>query len=150
MSSLVLKLAVAFAISVMAGGSSGCALGAELSDDYHVCNNKAFSNLDFSQCGGDEINRQEARLNGAWKKALACFNNSDDTDRDAKQSLLAEQRLWIKWKDAACEFYYPKSEKAANTGFAGREGEAISYGSCRAQIIAERAEFFETFVKECR
>lgn len=150
MSSLALKFAAAVAISFVAGGSFSCALGAELSAKYHECNNKAYSNLDFSQCGGDEINHQEKRLNGAWKKALACFDNSDETARDAKQSLITEQRLWIKWKEVACKFYYPQSEKAANIGFAGREGEAISYGGCKADIIAERAEFFEQFAKECR
>ena len=137
----VLATAVVFSVA---------ASGAELSPTYQKCNDKAFSNIDFSDCGGAEIKRQEKRLNTVWKKVLACFDDSDETTRDAKQSLLAEQRLWIKWKDTACKFYYPQTAKAANTGFAGREGEAIHYGACKAGIIAERADFFEDFAKECR
>jgi uncharacterized protein YecT (DUF1311 family) len=124
--------------------------GAELSAAYQHCNDKAVSNPDFEQCGGDEINRQDKRLNLAWKKALACFDHADGTSRDAQRSLLEEQRLWIKWKDAACGFYYPHSQNAGPVGFAGREGEVIHFGYCKANILAERATFFEAFAKECR
>lgn len=124
--------------------------GAELSAAYQQCNDKAVSNPDFEQCGADEINRQDKRLNLAWKKALACFDHADGTSRDAQQSLLGEQRLWIKWKDSACGFYYPHNPNAGPVGFAGREGEVIHFGYCKADILAERATFFEIFAKECR
>jgi uncharacterized protein YecT (DUF1311 family) len=120
-----------------------------LSPEYAQCMQRVATNPDFAACGDREVKKQEDHLNAAWKKALACFDESDNTARDAKNSLVREQRLWITWKDAACNFYFPSKPTDANFGFAGREGQAIAAPSCKAGIISERAAFLDGFAKDC-
>jgi uncharacterized protein YecT (DUF1311 family) len=48
------------------------------------------------------------------------------------QSLLDEQRSWVKFKDSACTFY--------NSGDFGREGQMLRYGECKASIVAQRVK----------
>src|SRR5690348_17015437 len=99
------------------------------SPEYQACVASKKANVDFGQCGDAEIKRQEARLNAAWKQAFACFDG--ESMAAAKQSFLDEQRLWVKWKDAACGFY--SDGKAF-----GREGQTLSYPACRASVIQQR------------
>ena len=121
----------------------------DLSPDYMKCLKTALTNIQFDACGAAEINKQEARLALAWKKAVSCFDETNRTEKDAKQSLVEEERLWIKWKVAACGFYFPSNSDDANFGFAGREGQTISAPSCRAGIVSQRASFLEGFAKSC-
>jgi uncharacterized protein YecT (DUF1311 family) len=110
------------------------------SPEWQKCINGTTTNYDWSQCGSAEIKRQEARLNAAWKKAFACFDTEEM--RAPKQDFLEEQRLWIKWKESSCNFY------SDGQAF-GREGQVLSYFSCRASVIAQRSEFLERFGKDC-
>ena len=80
------------------------AYGDDLSTQYRDCVNRTTSNYDWGQCGGHAVARQDARLNTAWKTALKCFDDSDQTQKDAKQALIEEERLWIIWKEKACNF----------------------------------------------
>lgn len=109
-------------------------------DDYRKCVNSDATNFDWSQCGAAEINRQEALLNSAWKKAFNCFNGA--YMMKAKQDFLDEQRLWIKWKDSSCKFY-------ENGDAFGREGAVLGFPQCRISVIAERTKYLENFEKGC-
>jgi uncharacterized protein YecT (DUF1311 family) len=126
------------------------AYGDDLSTQYRDCVNRTTSNYDWGQCGGHAVARQDARLNTAWKTALKCFDDSDQTQKDAKQALIEEERLWIIWKEKACNFYFPQNDSDSPHGFAGREGQVLDAASCRAGIIADRARFFEDFAKDCQ
>ncbi|RWU25478.1 hypothetical protein DM813_07090 [Pseudomonas alkylphenolica] len=67
---------------------------------YSQCMQTAQTTLDMNNCNGAEIDRQDARLNSAYKKAMA-------TLEPAQQSQLRDaQRLWIKYRDANCKLYF--------------------------------------------
>ena len=122
----------------------------DTSATYKHCIASTSINPEWAACGEAEVARQETRLNAAWKRALACFDEGDPTARDAKKSLVDEEKLWIAWKDAACGFYYPRGNDAAPNGFAGREGEVLSAPQCKIAIVSERAHWLENFGKDCR
>jgi uncharacterized protein YecT (DUF1311 family) len=132
-----MKLRLIFALLGVALGASQA--GAQ-SPELQKCVAGAKANVEYSQCGEAEIKRQEARLNGAWRQAFACFD--DEAMAAAKQSFLEEQRLWVKWKDASCGFY------SDGQAF-GREGQVLSYPACRAAVIQQRTQFLDKFGKEC-
>jgi len=138
--------AYAFSLAIFVALDLHAAKAGELTKEYTDCINRTSSNSDWDDCGVAEINRQEARLNSAWQKALLLFDGTDQTSRDAKASLIEEERLWIKWKDAACKFYYPSKPGDASEGWAGREGEVLHAPGCKAAIISERATFLEDLV----
>jgi uncharacterized protein YecT (DUF1311 family) len=110
------------------------------SPELRKCIDSTKTNPDWSQCGEAEINRQEARLNAAWKQAFACFDSAEMSA--SKQDFLDEQRLWIKWKESSCKFYFE------GQAF-GREGQVLSYPACRAAVISQRTRFLEKFGKDC-
>jgi uncharacterized protein YecT (DUF1311 family) len=110
------------------------------SPEWKKCIDGTKTNVEWSRCGEAEVNRQEARLNAAWKKAFACFDSAEMSA--SKQDFLEEQRLWVKWKDASCGFY------SDGQAF-GREGQVLSYPACRAAVIQQRTQFLDKFGKEC-
>ena len=133
---------------LLAGAANSNCCAAET--QYDACINHTGSNVEWGQCGQQEIERQEAHLNTAWKKAYACFDTTTPTERDARQSFLDEQRTWIKWKDAACAFYYPINSQDDGVGFAGREGQVLGAPRCKIAIISDRTRWLEAFTKDCR
>ncbi|MDD2048921.1 lysozyme inhibitor LprI family protein [Pseudomonas putida] len=67
---------------------------------YSQCMQTAQSTLDMNNCNGAEIKHQDARLNGAYKKAMTALEPAQQAQlRDA-------QRLWIKYRDTNCKLYY--------------------------------------------
>jgi uncharacterized protein YecT (DUF1311 family) len=52
------------------------------------------------ECIGDEYSRQDKRLNGAYRKPMASLKG------ERKKQLLEAQRLWAKYTEANCGFYY--------------------------------------------
>jgi uncharacterized protein YecT (DUF1311 family) len=100
---------------------------------YDACANKAASNVDYSDCGTAWIAREEARLNARWKSLYAGLPVA------SKRDVLTEQRAWIAYKDKSCLW-------RAN-GDWGREGQVIFYPTCRAKVIADRADYL-TMVKK--
>ena len=117
---------------------------------YEACINRTASNPEWNACGQQEIARQEARLNGAWKKALACFDTTSPTGRDAKESFIDEEKIWAKWKDRACGFYFPRTGRDDSFGFAGREGQVLGAPQCKIAIIRDRAAWLESFSRDCQ
>lgn len=113
------------------------ASAADLSGAYKACITRNSTNSAWAACGGDEIERQERHLNQIWNSKLGCF----DKRSDAWQRLLDEQRAWLKWKDNACRFYGANDRDGSR--MFGREGQVLDGPACRAEIIAQRAEFLE-------
>jgi len=120
-----------FAVMTTAGSA------AELSRAYQACVNRNTTNSAWGACGGDEIDRQERHLNQVWSSKLGCF----DKRSEAWQRLLDEQRTWLKWKDGACRFYGANDRDGSR--MFGREGQVLDGPACRAEIVAQRAEFLE-------
>ena len=101
---------------------------------YDGCAAKAVSNVDYSDCGSAWIMREDKRLNAAWKRLYP------DLPPQSKKDLLAEQRLWIAYKDKSCLW-------RAN-GDWGREGQVIAYPTCRAKVIGDRAAYLEMMIAD--
>ena len=101
--------------------------GQKLTKEYDQCMGATDTNAGFSACSSAEIDRQEKLLSGAWSKASTAMKARAPSSHPA---LLREQRAWITYKDAACQFYL--------TGDFGSFGTVLHFGECKAQVIAER------------
>lgn len=109
--------------------------GAAVADDaYDKCiETSDGSNPAWSKCGAALLEREDVRLNEAWKRVFAQF------DGRVRNELQEEQRAWIAFKEKSCLFF-------ANGGF-GREGQVLAFPTCRARIIAARTEELEEYAK---
>ncbi|WP_163265102.1 lysozyme inhibitor LprI family protein [Chelativorans alearense] len=85
----------------------------------------------WAECGGDWLKREDDRLNATWKKVFA------QTDGRTKADLLAEQRLWVAYKEGACRFF-------AN-GDWGSKGRVLDYVACQAGVMAARRTDLEGY-----
>lgn len=107
------------------GGSSALGECLERSDG---------TNMAWGICGEAEVERQELRLDAAWKRV------SPMLDPKSRADLLTEQRAWISFKDKSCLYF-------AN-GQWGRQGQVLDFPACRAAVIAKRADYLESLVHD--
>lgn len=85
-------------------------------DEYDACVEQSDgSNHAWAEYGGAWIEREDKKLNQAWKQLL------DGASDQMKADLRTEQRAWIAYKDASCMFYA--------SGEFGREGQVLSFPS---------------------
>lgn len=106
----------------------------DLSVEFDKCMKSAITNSNFSSCNQKEINYQEKQLSKAWKNLSVEIKQ---VSLNAYKELLTEQKLWIKYKDSACNYF---SVEEDNMYVFGHEGNSLHYGSCKANIIAERVK----------
>ena len=125
--------------SVFLLGGFNAVCGAELSKEYTSCINSKQTNTDWGICSTEEIDRQEKSLSQIWKEAYEAMKSAS---LNGAQSLLEEQRAWVKFKDAACSFYW--------SGGFGREGQELSFGECKAMTIVQRIEGLTELLKELK
>ncbi|MFK8332928.1 lysozyme inhibitor LprI family protein [Pseudomonas sp. BJa5] len=92
---------------------------------YSQCMKTATTTLDMNNCNGAEIERQDARLNSAYKTAMAGL----ETDQQGK--LRDAQRLWIKYRDANCGLYY---------GLTGGTMDQLNGAGCVLEMTKARAD----------
>jgi uncharacterized protein YecT (DUF1311 family) len=80
-----------------------------MTNEYSVCMEKSQGvTVSMLHCAGDELDRQDARLNNNYEKLMSKLS------RNRKKVLLAAQRAWIKFRKTNCDFYYdPKGGSAA-------------------------------------
>ena len=128
---------IAIALLLLVG--SGAAISAAESQ-YDKCVGSTDKNSGWAECGNAEIARQEKKLNVAWKKALRCFDPKYEYMRSSKEELIFDQRLWAKWKDAACGLFL--------NGGLGREPQVINGPLCKIKIISDRANWLEELSKD--
>ena len=102
-----------------------------LTQDFHKCINTAGA-VDpvILECQGKEYERQDKRLNTAYRKLLAKLDN-----RKAKE-LKNVQRAWLSYIEAKCNFYYDNHE------FSGSLNR-IEASYCGVVERARRAEELE-------
>lgn len=111
-------------------------LPAHADDAYDQCmKGSDGTNTSWGQCGGDWMARADKALNEAWKK----LHSSIDDETTAK-ALLDEQRAWNDFKEKSCLFYAG--------GYFGREGEVLSYPTCRAEVIEARTSDLNAYFEE--
>ncbi len=96
-----------------------------LATAYDRCVARAGTNLAFGECGGTRLKNGDALLNATWKRVYGRMRGS------SKAALLTEQRLWIAYKDRACQAWLNDY---------GREGQVIHYPLCRAAVLESRIE----------
>jgi uncharacterized protein YecT (DUF1311 family) len=73
---------------------------AGLSKPYAACMDKSGgTTMSMIECITAETQRQDARLNKAYKAVMA------ELPPERKKQLLEAQRAWIKFRDANCSFY---------------------------------------------
>ncbi len=90
---------------------------------YGECTHKAVTNPDYGVCGAARLKDGDTLLNEVWKRVYG------DASGEVKRALLAEQRLWIAYKDRSCQFWLDGQ---------GREGQVIHFPRCRAAVIEDR------------
>ncbi len=86
-----------FAVSVLVLALCGTAAAAE-NPALKKCMDGADTTADMVTCNIKETKVQDTRLNKAYQTALAA------QEGNRKQQLQDVQRLWIKYRDANCQF----------------------------------------------
>ncbi len=113
------------AVLVLLSGALLMANAPSASDEWQKCVNSTVTNPDWASCGIDYLKRLDGELNVVWKKAYAALG-----DPQSRAQMLEEQRAWLKFRDASCQFW-------ANGQF-GREGQVFHFAACRGAIIEAR------------
>lgn len=106
---MVICLAVLWSFELLAGTDE------DMTKEYSVCMDKSQGvTVGMLDCAGDELDRQDARLNDNYKKLISKLS------RDRKKVLLEAQRAWIKFRKTNCKFYYdPNGGSAARLAGSG-------------------------------
>jgi uncharacterized protein YecT (DUF1311 family) len=92
--------ALAIACAPCGAGAQGKAGAQGQSKPYAACMDKpGNTTTDMVECIGQEIKREDVRLNNAYKVLMAGISPG------RKTQLQEAQRAWIKFKDANCSFY---------------------------------------------
>ncbi|WP_241509524.1 lysozyme inhibitor LprI family protein [Pseudomonas ovata] len=88
--------------------------------------------FNMNECDNKELAKQNARLNTAYKAAMAALSDEQKTQlRDA-------QRLWIKYRDANCFMYYH---------FSGGTMDQINGAGCELSMTVKRSEELKWFAE---
>lgn len=99
------------------------------------CEN-AMAQQEMNACAAQDYDEADAALNAAYKQARAAMKtldaNLEPADRGAEAALLAAQRAWLPYRDAAC----------ASEGWLMHGGSAeplVVYG-CLATLTRQRTQ----------
>ena len=117
---------------VLTYGSTAYSTDEGLCKKYSSCINKADSTQDMVECIVSEYKTQDARLNNAYKLL------QQKLSADRKKQLLEAQRLWIKYRDANCSFYYDPD---------GGSMARLSANDCMMTSTAIRAKELENLAR---
>ena len=79
---------------------------------------------EFAACGAAWVEREDGRLNAAWRELLPLLEGEE------RAALVAEQRAWIAFNENSCDYLY--------TDRWGTIGRNNWYPRCRADIIIAR------------
>ena len=104
----------------------------ELSDENKRCMDKSGGvTSEMRACNGEELQRQDKRLNKAYKEAMKALDTKHKTE------LKKVQRQWIKYRDAKCNFLF---------GLTGGTMDLLIGGSCYVDMTAKRADELEGII----
>jgi uncharacterized protein YecT (DUF1311 family) len=120
------------ALTVALFWSTGLFAAKDMTKEYLACVGKAEGVTDKTlDCVSAEFDRQDTRLNDAYKKLISKLS------KDRAKSLVEAQRAWIKFRDANCGFYHdPDGGSAAH--IAGNE--------CMLNATVDRANELENLL----
>ncbi|QEW22459.1 hypothetical protein LA6_004683 [Marinibacterium anthonyi] len=83
--------------------------------------------IELNECAAADYKTADAELNTAWKPAKAFFDQIGHGD-----ALLAAQRQWIAFRDAACQ--------AEILPYDGGSIQPLIYSTCMTRITRQRTE----------
>ena len=105
------------------------AQGPQLSQQFEHCIKKSDGvTFDMMECIGQEVQRQDARLNKAYKVLMV------DLSPERKKQLREAQRAWLQFRDTNCGFYYDPD---------GGSSARLSGNDCIMTMTAQRAQELE-------
>lgn len=128
---LLLLAGSAFAVSP--GPAAGQAEAPLYSPAYNQCMDKAMSTAAMLDCAQQELGKQDALLNKAYKAQMEKLSDP------RKQQLLAAQRAWLKYRETQTAFLYDP-----DGGSMARIDSELEF----LRITAERARFLRTYGEE--
>ncbi|NWK75833.1 DUF1311 domain-containing protein [Acinetobacter sp. SwsAc6] len=104
-----------------------------LSKQFNGCMDKAGGvTASMVECIAAETKRQDVRLNKAYKNLMNTLSAT------RKKELQDTQRLWMKYRDANCKFYYDPD---------GGSIVRVTSAGCFMDMTAQRADELENFLK---
>ena len=114
---------------------SSAADDADKSKDYVACMDKAGGvTLEMLNCIGDEMNRQDARLNENYKGLLSKLA------KKRKGELQEAQRTWIKFRELNCNFY--------RSAYEGGSLAQVAVNDCVLDATTDRASELKRLMPE--
>lgn len=124
-------LSLVLVIGLMLPVAPGLAADAQ----YKTCIDATGTNTGWAECGVALIDRNTARMDGYLKRLR------EVTEGETLKAIEAEQASWTRFREVACEFY--------NDQYAfGREGQVLSYPSCKADLIEARSEQLREYIRQ--
>ena len=132
LTTILIWLALASGLTPVAGFSAEINPFESYTKAYKVCMDKAVSTQDMVECTEIEYRVQDKRLNVAYKSLI-----SKQTAARVKQ-LTELQKLWIRYRDANCAFYYDPE---------GGSMARIRANDCMLTMTQDRATEFESMLK---
>lgn len=123
--------ALSVALLIACAPYAASAQDAGLGKQYAACMDKSGGRtMDMIECITAETQRQDARLNSAYKTVMA------ELASGRKKQLLEAQRAWIKFRDTNCSFYDDPD---------GGTLARVNANGCMLTATAERARELESF-----
>ncbi|QRG07799.1 DUF1311 domain-containing protein [Xanthobacter dioxanivorans] len=121
---LLRTIQITLFVSVFSGTTG---FASDLSAQYEECRARSQSGVQTKTCLAQELDRQDARLNMAYRDAMARL------PPQRQYHLREAERAWIKWRDAKC--------LAAGDG--SKAAAVYDYPLCMATEAARRADVLE-------
>lgn len=104
------------------------------SNQYNNCIDKSEGVTSVMlDCMADETKKQDNLLNRNYKKVMLTLN------KEKKLELKKSQRLWMKYRDAKCNFFI---------GLSGGTVDSLNATSCFLDMTADRAYELDSLVME--
>ena len=106
------------------------------------CNN-AMTQVDMNQCAAEDYRKADAAMNAQWAETRAAMLAWDKAtppsdDNGAAKRLLASQRAWLGFRDAACDVEGYSVE--------GGSMQPLVISSCLAALTTRRTEELKSLV----
>jgi uncharacterized protein YecT (DUF1311 family) len=106
------------------------------------CNN-AMTQVDMNQCAAEDYRKADAAMNAQWAETRAAMLAWDratppSDDNGAAKRLLASQRAWLAFRDAACDVEGYSVE--------GGSMQPLVISSCLAALTTRRTEELKSLV----
>jgi uncharacterized protein YecT (DUF1311 family) len=127
MKRLIVPAALTFGLGIL----SAVASGAELSEKFDACLDRAGGvSTAMKACISAEYERQDARLNRSYITLMGSLS------ADRRAALRDGERKWLKFRDANCRYYDDPG---------GGSAASIEASYCRLKATADRARELEQF-----